>query len=87
MHGGLIGSIKIIHQTDAIDRILEPKQGTEDVKQVVGDAGMTNHLACLDVPFEVVIGKGKVAQFLKGDGNGFWHGFPNHSLLHLLWYG
>ena len=62
LHGGFVGSVEVVHQSDAIDGISLCKQGPEDAEQVVGDGLVAHHLALLDVIVEVVIIEGEITE-------------------------
>ena len=67
LHGGLVGSVEVVHQSDTIDGISLCKQGPEDAEQVVGDGLVAHHLALLDATIEVVMIKGEVTELVKAD--------------------
>jgi len=55
LHGGFVGSVEVVHQSDTIDGISLCKQGPEDAEQVVGDGFVAHHLALLDATIEIVM--------------------------------
>ena len=67
LHGGFVGSVEVVHQSDTIDGISLCKQGPEDAEQVVGDGLVAHHLALLDATIEVVMIKGEVTELVKAD--------------------
>lgn len=84
LHGGLVGSVEVVHQSDTIDGISLCKQGPEDAEQVVGDGLVAHHLALLDVIVEVVIIEGEITEVVIAYVGLVLHRLALHPGSHFL---
>lgn len=84
LHGSLVGSVEVVHQTDAVDGIDFHKQCLEDTQQVMGDGLVAHHLALLDVTVEIVMIKGKVTELVEANPCCLWQRLALHAGLHGL---
>ena len=84
LHRGLIGSVEVVHQADAVDRIGFHKQRFENTKQVMGDGLVAYHLALLDVIVEIEIIKGEITEVVIAYVGLVLHRLALHPGSHFL---
>ena len=84
LHGGLVGGVEVVHQSDAVDGISLCEQGPKDAKQIMGNSLVANHLALLDTAFKIVMVECEITELVEADSRRLWHRLALHAGFHRL---